>query len=326
MMRKVKWGVLGTAGIAKSQTIPGMQQAENCELYAVAGRSLEKAEQFKAEFGFEKAYGSYEELLADPALEAVYIPLPNNLHAEWTIKALNTKKHVLCEKPMAVNAQQLEEMLRAAEGNGVYLMEAFAYLHSPYVTALKNEIDSGVIGDVRYMEAAFITRAREAGDIRLRRDTYGGALYDLGCYNTSMATWLLGEEPVNVEALGEMTEQGIDICSTATLTYADGKHALLTCGMIMNGAEQSRIDELRIHGTKGAIRSDVQYNQQGEISYTVYVNGEVITRTVFAKQNYALEVEQLGRCITDGEQPHVSHDFSRMNARVMDRILEKIGY
>lgn len=325
-MRKIKWGVLGTAGIAHGQTIPGMLEAENCELYAIAGRSLEKAEAFKAEFGFEKAYGSYQELLDDPQVEAVYIPLPNDLHAEWTIKALNAKKHVLCEKPMAVNAGQLEEMLKAAEENGVFLMEAFAYLHSPYVTALKNELDSGVIGDVRYMEASFITPARGLEDIRLRKETFGGALYDLGCYNTSIATWLLGEEPVNVEALGEMMPQGIDIYTTALLTYADGKRALLNAGMVTNGAAQGRIDWLRIHGTKGTLRSEVQYNQKGELSYTVCVDGEETTRTVFARQNYALEVEQLGRCIADGEQPHVSHAFSRMNARVMDRILEKIGY
>lgn len=326
MSRKVKWGVLGTAGIAYGQTIPGMLQAENCELYAIAGRSVEKAEQFKAEFGFEKAYGSYDEMLNDPAVEAVYIPLPNDLHAEWTIKAIKAKKHVLCEKPIAVNAAQLEEMLKAAEENGVFLMEAFAYLHSPYVASLKSDLDSGLIGDVRYMEAAFVTRARGAEDIRLRKETYGGALYDLGCYNTSLATWLLNEEPVSVEAMAEKTECGIDIWSTAMAKYADGKRALLKCGMITNGAAQTRIDELRIHGTKGTIRSDAQYNQEGEITYKVYVDGETITRTVTARQNYALEVEQLGRCITDGEQPHVSHTFSRMNARLMDRILEKIGY
>lgn len=325
-MRKVKWGVLGTAGIARKQTIPGMQLANNCELYAVAGRSVKKTEEFKAEFGFEKAYDSYEALLNDVAVEAVYIPLPNDLHAEWAIRALQAKKHVLCEKPIAVSAQQLETMFLSAEQNNVHLMEAFAYLHSPYVAALKNELDSGIIGDVRYMEATFLTAARGAEDIRLRKETYGGALYDLGCYNTSMVTWLLGEEPSHVEALAEKTEKGIDIHSTALLTYADGKHALLNCGMILNGAYQPRIDMLRIHGTKGTIRSDVQYNQAGQILYTVEVNDQKLSRTVMAKQNYALEVEQLGRCITDGEHPHVSHAFSRMNARVMDRILERIGY
>ena len=140
-MRKIKWGVLGTAGIAQSQTIPGMLEAENCELYAVAGRSLEKAEAFKAEFGFEKAYGSYQEMLDDPQVEAVYIPLPNELHMEWTIKTLEAKKHVRCEKPLAPNANDVQKMFDAAKANGVLLMEAFAYLHSPYVSALKQELE-----------------------------------------------------------------------------------------------------------------------------------------------------------------------------------------
>ena len=109
-MRKIRWGVLGTAGIAKGCTIPGMLLAENCELYAVAGRDPDKAEQFKTEFGFERSYGSYEELLADPAVEAVYIPLPNHLHYEWVIRAAEAGKHILCEKPMAPDAKQAEEM------------------------------------------------------------------------------------------------------------------------------------------------------------------------------------------------------------------------
>ena len=131
-MEKVRWGVIGTAGIARGETIPGMLLAENCELYAVAGRSLEKAKSFRDAFGFRKAYGSYDELLADPAVEAVYIPLPNDLHCEWSIRALQAGKHVLCEKPLAVSEEQAKRMFEAAEKNGVYLMEAFAYLHSPF--------------------------------------------------------------------------------------------------------------------------------------------------------------------------------------------------
>ena len=184
-MRRVRWGVLGTADIARGQTIPGMQLAEHCELYAIAGRKLEKAKLYQEEFGFRKAYGSYDELLADPEVEAVYIPLPNDIHCEWSVKALKAKKHVLCEKPLAVSEAQAKEMFRAAEENGVMLMEAFAYLHSPFVKAVKAELDAGVIGEIRYMESAFITGRRPDTDIRLRRETYGGALYDLGCYAIS---------------------------------------------------------------------------------------------------------------------------------------------
>ena len=125
-MRKINWGVIGTAGIAKGQTIPGMQEAENCHLYAIAGRDLEKAQAFQKTFGFQKAYGSYEELLADPAVEAVYIPLPNELHYAWTVKALEAGKHVLCEKPLAPTPEQVSRLHEIAREKGLLLMAAFA--------------------------------------------------------------------------------------------------------------------------------------------------------------------------------------------------------
>ena len=223
-MRKIKWGVLGTANIARGATIPGMQLADNCELYAMAGRSLEKAEAFQAEFGFEKAYGSYEALLADPAVEAVYIPLPNDLHCRWAIQALRAKKHVLCEKPLALTAAQAEEMFREAEANGVMLMEAFAYLHSPLTAALKAELDAGTIGDVLYMDSAFITSDYNMSNIRMRKETGGGSVYDLGCYCVSQALWLLGE-PQRVQAIADFRNNGIDRLTTGMLGYADGKQA-----------------------------------------------------------------------------------------------------
>ena len=179
-MRKVKWGVLGTAMICERDTIPGMLEAENCELYAIAGRSKEKAERFKETYGFQKVYTSYEELLEDGEIEAVYIPLPNTMHYEWTIKALQHKKHVLCEKPMAPTAAQAQEMIDTAKENGVFLMEAFAYQHSPYIAAVREEIEKGVIGDILYMESAFITSDYDLSNIRMRKETLGGATYDLG--------------------------------------------------------------------------------------------------------------------------------------------------
>ena len=132
----VKWGVLGTANIARGCTIPGMKMAENCELYAIAGRNEAKVQSYKDEFGFEKAYVGYDKLLEDPEVQAVYIPLPNNLHKEWVIKALKAGKHVLCEKPLALSAADAREMFAVAKENNVILMEAYAYLHSPYIASL----------------------------------------------------------------------------------------------------------------------------------------------------------------------------------------------
>ena len=322
-MRKVSWGVLGTADIARGQTIPGMRLAEHCELYAVAGRKAEKAEDFRRTFGFQKAYGSYDEMLADPDVEAVYIPLPNDIHCEWTVKALKAGKHVLCEKPLAVSEAQAAEMFRAAEENGVLLMEAFAYLHSPIVKALKAELDAGTIGKISYMESAFITGRRPDTDIRLRRETYGGALFDLGCYSVSMAMWMLGKEPDTVRAVTQFSDQKIDLFTSALLLYDNGAVVNIDCGMLPG---VGRLDRFRICGTRGGIVSPVEFNQSGEIPYTIIRDGVMETRTVTAPNNYALETEQLSRCILTGEKPHVSEAFSLLVARVTDRILKAIGY
>ena len=150
----VKWGVLGTANIAKGCTIPGMKMADNCEIYAIAGRNETKVDNYRNEFGFSKAYIGYEKLLEDPEVQAVYIPLPNSLHKEWVIKALKAGKNVLCEKPMALNADDAREMFAVAKENNVILMEAYAYLHSPYIASLKADLASGIIGDVDYLSVA----------------------------------------------------------------------------------------------------------------------------------------------------------------------------
>ena len=328
MSRKVKWGVLGTAGIFEGCTCPGMLQAENCELYAIAGRNMEKAEKFKEKYGFQKAYGDYEELLNDPEVEAVYVALPNTLHYDWTIKALQKKKHVLCEKPIAPSAEQAEEMFKTAEENGVNLMEAFAYQHSPYISAIKQEIDSGIIGEIKYLDSAFITSDYNLNNIRMRRETLGGCTYDLGVYNTSLTLRLMGEAPMNVKAAGSFTEQGIDNYTTVIMEYKDGSKATLSCGMILATDLDKRIDRLEIQGTKGAIKAlEFQFNGEGTLSYEVTTfDGTCEVKEVQVPHNYRLEVEQMGRCITDGEKPAVSAEFSVTNAKIIDEILKEIKY
>ena len=325
-MRKINWGVIGTAGIAKGCTIPGMQLAENAKLYAVAGRSMEKAKAYQEMFGFEVAYDSYEALLADPKVEAVYIPLPNELHYEWTLKALKAKKHVLCEKPLAPTPAQIDEMFACADENGVILMEAFAYLHSPFMAAIKQELQSGVIGDVLYMESQFITSDYDISNIRMRKETFGGAAYDLGCYNTSQILWLLDEDPVSVQAVAEFSDRQIDTYTTGVMRFTDGKKASFHCGMVLATDKDRRIDCLRIHGTLGDITTETEFNQAGELSYCLRVGDKRLTKTVSTPQNYSLEIAQLGRCITEGETPHVSREFTKRNARVLEQVLDKIGY
>lgn len=324
-MEMVRWGVLGTAGIARGCTIPGMNKAEHCRLYAVAGRKLEKAKAFAEEFGFEKAYGSYDELLTDPDVEAVYIPLPNDLHKPWVIKALRAGKHVLCEKPLALNADEAREMYAAARECGVILMEAYAYLHSPYVESLKNDVASGVIGDVDFIDTAFVTQGYTE-DFRLHKEFGGGAMYDLGCYCTTMILSLIDSDVSSVKASAEFTDLGVDMLTTAVMSFANGARASFTVGMNLGIGTNSRFDRLYIHGSKGSIRSDVEYNQEGNLRYEIRTAEGRMEREVFVPQNYSLELEQMNRCIRCGEKPHISELFSVKNAEVIDRVLREIGY
>ncbi|MBO4765908.1 MAG: Gfo/Idh/MocA family oxidoreductase [Lachnospiraceae bacterium] len=331
--RKVKWGILGTANIARWATIPGMKKADNCELYAIAGRSPAKAQSFAEQYGIAKAYGSYDELLADPLVQAVYIPLPNDLHLPWVTKALAAGKHVLCEKPLALNASEAREMYRTARENGVILMEAYAYLHSPYVESLKRDVASGIIGEVDYIDTSFVTQGYTE-DFRLHKEHGGGAMYDLGCYCTTMILSLVDDEVASVNASAEFTDLGVDMLTTAQMRFKGGARAAFTVGMNLGISSNSRFDRLYIHGSKGSIRSDVEYNQEGTLRYTIYAREGLadgtpaggITREVFALQNYALEIEQLGRCILEGETPHITEEFSVKNAEVIDRVLAAVGY
>ncbi|MBP3633400.1 MAG: Gfo/Idh/MocA family oxidoreductase [Oscillospiraceae bacterium] len=323
-MSMVNWGVLGTAGIARGCTIPGMQQAEHCNLYAIAGRSMEKAQAYKEEFGFEVAYDSYEALLADPAVEAVYIPLPNQLHYEWAIKAMQAGLHVLCEKPLAPTAAQIEEMFRVAEENGVYLMEAFAYLHSPLMAAIKEDLPS--LGKLLRAESAFITSDYDLSNIRMRRETYGGSVYDLGCYCTSQILWLLEETPEAVQAMGTFTKEKIDNFAAALLTYPDGKHAMLQSGMVLATEQDKRIDRLQLHGEKGKIVCHCRFNQSGDLTYSITTDEGRTVREVPTPDNYMLETENMSLCAMGKAKPHVTKEFSLKNAKLLEQILEKIGY
>ena len=324
-MNKAKWGVLGTANVAAWGTIPGMIKSESCELYAIAGRSLEKAESYKERFGFEKAYGSYDELLEDENVQAIYIPLPNNLHKEWVIKALNAGKNVLCEKPIGLNADETREMYETAAKNQVLLMDAYAYLHSPYVESLKKDVSDKIIGDVDYIETAFVTQGYKE-DIRLHKDLGGGAMYDLGCYCTTMILSLIDSEPELVKAIAEFSDEGIDLMTAGQIRFENEVRASFNVGMILGENTNARFDRLYIHGTKGYIKSDIEYNQEGELSYRIYKDGEEIVRNISAPHNYSLEIEQFSRCILFGEKPFITPEYSIKNAKLIDRVLAEIGY
>lgn len=330
-MDKIKWGILGTAGIARKATIPGMKKACNCELYAIAGRSQVKVDDYVNTFGFAVGYADddvmtgYERLLNDPQVQAVYIPLPNNLHKEWVIKALDAGKHVLCEKPLALNADDAAKMYEAAKRNNVTLMEAYAYLHSPYIDALVADVASGVIGDVVYVDTAFVTQGYRE-NFRLHKELGGGMIYDLGCYCTTLILSLIDSSTEYVKACGELTDEGVDSFVGALIKFSNGARASFNVGMILGIDSHARYDRLFIHGTKGDIRSEVEYNEEGELSYRIIGPNGVKTRNVVAKSNYALEIEQMGRVIMGQERPRISEDFSVKNARLLDALLKEVGY
>ena len=322
-MNKIKWGVLGTASIAKGSVIPAMQIAADTELYAVAGRSYEKAKAFQQEFGFEKAYGSYDELLDDEMVEAVYIPLPNHLHREWALKAVQKGKHVLCEKPMSGSKREVQDMIDAADKAGVFLMEAYAYLHSPYIHAIKKELQQGTIGKVKFIESVFYTQGYQE-DIRIHKEFYGGGLYDLGCYNTSLILYLLEKSPIFVEAGALFHPNGVDDLCQVSMEFEDGVKAANCSGMCTGGPCGSRF---YVYGTEGMIEAPIVFNQSGRLQYHVYKDNTLVrTEQMEVPNNYSLEVEQMNRCIRGLESPAVTHEFSLQVAEVDDWILEKINY
>ncbi len=324
-MRKIKWGILGTAGIAAKSTIPGMRLAKNCELYAIAGRSEEKVRQYQAQFGIQKGYVGYDKLLEDPEVEAVYIPLANQLHAEWCIKAANMGKHILCEKPLAPTAAALETVFAACEENHVKIMEAFPYVHGAVLGRVKEIIASGEIGAVLNVTGAFYTPRHPITNVRMRRETLGGGIYDLGCYNVSLAVEIFGQMPQTVTACATMTEQNIDDYATIIMDFGEGRRAVSSSGMVLRAGHRRL--HYTVYGEKGFIDvADLGYNIAGDICVRVSAESGDRTEVVASFDNYALEVEQFGRCITENEPYRFTHEESRLTARILDIALKEIGY
>jgi predicted dehydrogenase len=197
-VRKVRWGVISTADIAVRKVVPGMLRAELCDVVAMASRSGERAEEAARTLGIPRAYGSYEALLDDPDVEAVYIPLPNHLHAEWTIRAAEAGKHVLCEKPLALTAAQAQGMVDACRGAGVLLTEAFMYRLHPQWVRVRELVEGGRLGELVAIQSAFTYRNLDPADIRNVLDYGGGALMDIGCYPINLSRMLFRAEPSRV--------------------------------------------------------------------------------------------------------------------------------
>ncbi len=316
---KVNWGIISCAGIAESSVIPGILSANNAQLYAISSRGTEKLEKFIKEFSPVKAYQSYDELLDDPEIDAVYIPLPNGLHYEWTIKAAEKKKHILCEKPMGISTEEIRAMKEVCDKNGVLLMEAFAYRHSPLTKKVKELVDSGAIGKIKFMDSHFSYLLKNMEDVRLFPELAGGATYDIGCYNINIIRHIIGKEPVSIYATGEIGKTGVDESSCIVMEFEGGIRAVSYCSFLCS----SRI-EYTIVGDDGIMSVPAVFNSKGDQKIILKKESGTEEITVNCPDNYMLEVEQFGRCILQGEKPLVSFEESIRNEKVIDEALRQI--
>ena len=254
-MSALRWGVLSTAKIAREKVIPGIKGAARSSLVAIASRDIERARAVALAHGIETVHGSYEALLADPGVDAVYIPLPNHLHAEWTIAAARAGKHVLCEKPLAMTVAQAERMIEAADRAGVILMEAFMYRHHPSWVAARELIANGRIGQLTSVQSWFSYFNDDPRNIRNILEAGGGALYDIGCYNVNLSRMLFGAEPRRVEAsIVRDPASGVDVLTSALLEFGRGV-ATFTCS---TRAEPDQ--RVHISGTEGRIEIEIPFN------------------------------------------------------------------
>ena len=255
----VQWGILGCARIAATALIPGIKGSANGEVLAVASRDLTKAKEYARKFDIPRAYGSYEELLEDPEIQAVCIPLPNGLHKEWTIKAAEKGKHVLCEKPIACGAVDAQEMSEACRANGVLLMEAFAQRFHPQYQKVQELIEEGRIGRILRITAAMSRSLYPADDIRMNPSLGGGALMDLGCYCITAGRHLVGSEPVLVFAAQEIGKSGVDERTTGTLFFPAGEVLQFDTNLYLD--EKHFEQGCTVYGEKGNIYIPQAFSQ-----------------------------------------------------------------
>ncbi|NLN70955.1 MAG: Gfo/Idh/MocA family oxidoreductase [Chloroflexi bacterium] len=231
MERKIRWGILSTAQIGRKAVVPALKDSAMAEVVAVASRSLEEASTFAESFYIPRAYGSYKALLADQEIDAVYIPLPNHLHKLWTIRVAEAGKHILCEKPLALDVVECQEMIAAARANGVQLMEAFMYRYHPRILAAHQMVLDGVIGDLKTIETAFTYRMEDTTNIRFQPEMGGGALMDVGCYCVNISRLMAGREPITVQARLYRASTGVDNQLVGLLNFGDGLLAHFDCAM-----------------------------------------------------------------------------------------------
>ena len=319
---KVRWGVIGaTARIAGSAVLPAICCSEWAELTAVASRSMDKARDIATECDTDNvtAYGDYDSLIADSAVEAIYIPLPNNLHLEWAVEALNNGKHVLCEKPLALNAAEAAEMVETAQHNRVILSEAFMYRYHPLQQEIFNRIAQGAIGAIRHVRCRFSFVQVSAEDYRRDPSMGGGALLDIGCYGVHIARTAFGREPSIVTGKWSLDDtSGVDLSAAAELDFGTGCTGHVECAFA-SGFEAS----YEIAGDSGKVAVTKFFGEGREVdaSYTLTLaGGAPQVTTVLPGNMYIGEIDAMSRRIRGEDVFLLAAEDGYLNMRVLDAI------
>ncbi len=319
-MRRVQWGVLGTARIAVEKVIPGMQRGALCEVVAIASRDAAAAGRAAERLGLARAYGSYEALLADRAIEAVYIPLPNHLHVPWSLKALEAGKHVLCEKPIALTAAQAGELVEAARRlPTMKVMEAFMYRHHPPWRRAVQIVTHGGIGGLRTIQSFFSYFDTDPANIRNRAEMGGGGLMDIGCYCISLSRLLFGAEPARVCASVEYDPRfGTDRLASGILDFGAGT-ATFTCSTQLVPHQR-----VTIFGTTGCIDIEIPFNAPPDRPCRLWHrDGTQVTEVVVdITDQYAIQGDLFARAIIDDTPVPTPLEDAVANMRVLEAILE----
>lgn len=334
-MRTLRWGILGTGNIAR-QFANGISGSQRGQLEAVGSRTIDSARAFAGANRISRSYGSYEEVLRHAQVDAIYVSLPNSMHHEWTLQALNAGKHVLCEKPMASNANQARQMFAAAEQNRRMLTEAFMYRSHPLTHAVCNSIAAGEIGELRLIRTSFCYRTtRIADNIRFDPKLAGGGLMDVGCYCINFSRLFAAQEPVEMHIAGHVHERGVDDMAAGTLSFPSGVIASFTCGMSLQADNAAYLC-----GSEGYIEVPVPWKpaSQGAIYSIVRAAPPRMdgppkrdlppreARTIDAgKDLYALEADDFAASVLDGVPPRVTRSETLGNMHILDELRNRLG-
>lgn len=322
MDRKVNWGILGCAGIAERAFIPAVRESRNGVLAGIASRDVSRARDWADRFGFLKSHRTYQELVEDPAIDAIYNPLPNDLHAEWSIRAMRAGKHVLCEKPMAMNAPEVRAMIGAAESGGVLLMEGFMYKFHPQMEKTLALIREGKIGEVRAIHSSFTFHfERDGANYRWFPAMGGGALYDVGCYPISLARLIFGAEPASVFARARVDPAtGVDMTAAALLEFPGGRFA--QCDASFESQFQSRLLAV---GTEGTLALDRAFSAKEFDTAIEVVKGDRTEAVRIPRANmFTLMAEHFGDAVLEKTPLRYPAGDALDNMHVIDACFESI--